>query len=96
MPPLWVQIWCFQNFRFYCLICGNLKKVKKRKEGRRVIKGKKEGIKQERRKEEECVKNIIKKIIRNYLKKKKPPAGFKVARPVFVVFLAAAGSVGLV
>ena len=38
-------------------------------------------------------KIIIKKIIKNYLKKpKKPPAGPKLAKPVLLVFLAVAGS----
>ena len=57
------------------------KKKEKEKKGRRDIKGKKEGIEQERRKEEEGVER---KIIKNnnnkeLLKKKKFPAGFKLA-----------------
>ena len=38
---------------------------------------------------------IIIIIIKNYLKKKNPPAGFKLAKPVLLVFLAAANSGGL-
>ena len=61
MPPLWVQLWCFHSFRFYCLTCGDLK-IKM--EGRRDIKGEKEGIEQKRRKER---KKVLKerKIISN-------------------------------
>ena len=67
-------------------------KKKKKKEGRRDIKGNKEGIEQERRKERKKVlkgKKILKK-------KKKPPAGFKLAKSILLVFLVAAGSGGLI
>ena len=69
-------------------------KKKMKKEGRRDIKGKKEGIEQERRKERKKVlkEKIIKINNNNYLKKKKPPAVFKLAKPVLLVFLAAANS----
>ena len=50
-PPLWVQLWSFHSSGFIVLLVGIKKKKKKKKEGRRDIKGKKEGIEQERRKE---------------------------------------------
>ena len=69
MPPLWVQLWSFRDSRFYCLTCGDLKK---KTEGRRDIKGEKEIVEQERRKERKKVlkeRKNNKKI--NYLKRKK-------------------------
>ena len=50
MPLLWVQLWSFHSSRFYCLL-WEFKKKKKEEEGRKDIKGQKEGIEQERRKE---------------------------------------------
>ena len=47
---------------------------------------KEEGIKKERRKERK--KELKEKKI---LKKKRPPAGFKLAKPVLLVFLGTAG-----
>ena len=35
-------------------------------------------------------------IVKSYVKKKKPPVGFKLAKPVLLVYLAAADSGGLV
>ena len=52
MSPFWVQLWSFHSSRFYCLTCGGLKK---KDEGRRDMKGEKEGVEQERRKERKKV-----------------------------------------
>ena len=55
-PPLWVQLWSFHSSGFIVLLVGiKKKKKKKEKEGRRDIKGKREGIEQERRKERKKV-----------------------------------------
>ena len=62
MPPFWVQLCFFHSSRFYCLTFG----IKKKTEGRRDIKGEKEGVEQERRKE----RRKTEKIIRDYSKKK--------------------------
>ena len=56
-----VQLWSFHSSRFYCLTCGN---KKKNTEGRRDIKGEKEGVEQERTKEEVVLKER-KKVIKN-------------------------------
>ena len=70
-------------------------------EVRRDIKGEKEGVERERRKERKKVlkerKNNKIIITKNYFKKererkKNKPAGFKLAKPVLLVFLAAANS----
>ena len=53
MSPLCVQLQSFHGSRFYSLTCGDLKK-KKKTEGRRDIKGEKEG-EQESRKERKKV-----------------------------------------
>ena len=76
MPPLWVQLWSFHSSRFFCLTCGN---KKKNTEGRRDIKGEKEGVEQESRKESKKVlkerKNNKIIIIKNYFKKEKKKQG---------------------
>ena len=88
MPTLWAQFWSFHSYRFYCLTCRNLKKKKKGRKKR--YKGKERRNKtRKKEREEKCVKRKNYKIIKNYLKKKKPPAGFKLAKPVLMVFLAA-------
>ena len=65
-------------------------------EGRRDIKGEKEGVEQERRKERKKVLKERKNLKNNkelFKKTKKPQAvGFKLAKPVLVVFWAAANS----
>ena len=63
------------------------------KDGRRDIQGEKEGVEQESRKEGKKVlgrKTNKKLIIKNYFFKKKF-SGFKLAKPVLLVFLAVAG-----
>ena len=97
MLPLWVQLWSFHSSRFYCLTCGNLEKKKeekKREEEEIKRERKEEGIKKERRKDRK--KELKEKKYIYYLNKKMPPAGFKLAKPVLLVFLAAAGSGRLV
>ena len=64
---------------------------------RRDLKGEKERVEQERRKEKMLKEKII--INNNNNKElllKKPPAGFKLAWPVLLAFMAVSGSGGLV
>ena len=53
MPPLSVPLWSFHSSRFSRLTCGDEKKKKMAR--RRDIKGEKEGVEQERRKERKKV-----------------------------------------
>ena len=87
MPSLWIQFWSFYSSKFYCLTYWNFKKRRKEEDIKREIK--EEGIKQERRKERK--EELKEKKSKELLKKKKPSAGFKLAKPVLLVFLAAAG-----
>ena len=93
MPPLWVQLWSFHSSRIYCLTCGNF--LKKKKEGRKKRYKGKERRNTTRKKERED-EDVKRKKNKELLKKKKPPVGFKLAKAVLLVFLAAADSGGLV
>ena len=59
MPPLWVQLWSFTLLCFIVSLVG----IKKMMEGRRDIKGEKEGVEQERRKERR--KKVVREIKNN-------------------------------
>ena len=65
MPPLWVQLWSFTLLCFIVSLVG----IKKMMEGRRDIKGEKEGVEQERRKERKIILKEIKNN-NNYFKTK--------------------------
>ena len=71
--------------------------IKKKKDRRKKrYKGRERRSRTRKKEREEGVKRKEKIIIKNHLKKKKFPAGFKLAKPVLLVYLAAADSAGLV